>query len=58
MLNDMTLDFGKKDVKEITKQDILNFVDSLKTKDNRPYTDSSKNKYRTLAKQILILMKP
>ena len=53
MLNDMTLDFGKKDVKEITKQDILNFVDSLKTKDNRPYTDSSKNKYRTLAKQIL-----
>ena len=53
MLNDMTLDFGKKDVKEITKHDILNFVDSLKTKDNRPYTDSSKNKYRTLAKQIL-----
>ena len=28
MLNDMT--FGKKDVKEITKQDILNFVDHLK----------------------------
>ncbi len=53
MLNDMTLDFGKKDVKEITKHDILNFVYSLKTKDNRPYTDSSKNKYRTLAKQIL-----
>lgn len=45
--------FGKKDIKDITKQDVIFFVDSLKNhKTGYKLSDSSQNKYRTIAKQI------